>query len=65
MKCRNCGRELTPSNKSNSYGLCKTCKREEDDNSSSSTYYEDSCCNHSIFDSNDSCDCNCGCGGDD
>lgn len=63
MKCRNCGRELTPSNKSNSYGLCKVCKREED-NCSDTTYYEESCCNHSIFD-NDSCDCDCGCGGDD
>ena len=63
MKCRNCGRELTPSNKSNSYGLCKSCKREEDN--CSDTFYEESCdCScASIFDNNDSC--GCGCGGDD
>ena len=59
MRCRNCGRELTLANKSNSYGLCKACKREEDDCSSS--FYEESCdCEcHSIFGSHDECDCDC------
>lgn len=56
MRCRNCGRELTLANKSNSYGLCKACKNEEDNSS-----YDDCDCDcHSIFNDNND-DCNCGC----
>ena len=60
MRCRNCGRELTLANKSNSYGLCKACKREEDNCSFDTSYDDCDCGCHSIFnDNNDDCDCGC------